>query len=208
MQALLAALGAYLIGSISFAVVVSRLFGLPDPRRYGSGNPGATNVLRSGSKAAAAITLLGDAGKGGVTVLTVRALAPTLGLGEGVLAAAALAAFAGHLYPVYFGFRGGKGVATAFGILLAMNLLLAGAALLVFCAVVTATRYVSLASVLAALTAAALAPWLFGWGPLALGVAAMALLIAWRHRANLQRLMAGSERKLGARRESSPPEPG
>jgi glycerol-3-phosphate acyltransferase PlsY len=197
MQALLAALGAYLIGSISFAVVVSRLFGLPDPRSYGSGNPGATNVLRSGSKAAAALTFLGDAAKGGVAVLAVRAL----GLGEGALAAAAVGAFAGHLYPIYFGLRGGKGVATALGILLALNPILAGGALLVFGVVVWATRYVSLASILAAIAAAALSPWVFGWGPVTLGVAAMTLLIVWRHRANLQRLIAGSESKLGARRQ-------
>src|SRR5512139_3411327 len=122
MQALLAALAAYLIGSIPFAVLMSRLFGLADPRSYGSGNPGATNVLRSGSKAAAALTLLGDAAKGAVAVWLVRAFGPPFGVGELTVALAALAAFAGHLYPVFFGFKGGKGVATFLGALLALHL--------------------------------------------------------------------------------------
>jgi glycerol-3-phosphate acyltransferase PlsY len=127
-------------------------------------------------------------------------------LGETAIAAVAVAAFAGHLYPVYFGFKGGKGVATAFGILLALHAGLAGAALLVFAGVVAATRYVSLASILAAATAAALAPWLLGWRPLALGVAVMSALIVWRHRANVQRLIAGRESKVGLRKSTPPPE--
>jgi glycerol-3-phosphate acyltransferase PlsY len=164
MATLLAVLGAYLIGSISFAVVTSRLFGLPDPRTYGSGNPGATNVLRSGKKTAAIATLVGDAAKGAVAVALVRWLAPSFGLGDAAVAGAAFAAFAGHLYPVYFGFKGGKGVATAFGIVLALSGWLALAALVVFLAVVATTRYVSLASVLGAAAAAALTPVLFGTG--------------------------------------------
>jgi glycerol-3-phosphate acyltransferase PlsY len=206
MLTLLAALAAYLIGSISFAVVTSWLLRLPDPRTYGSGNPGATNVLRTGRKGAALATLIGDAAKGGVAVLLARWLAPGLGLGEAAIAAVAVAAFVGHLYPVYFRFQGGKGVATAFGLLLALDVRLALAALAVFLAVAIATRYVSLASVLAAVVAAALGPWLLGWGPIALGVVVMAALIVWRHRSNLQRLLAGQENKVGLSKPTPPTE--
>jgi len=205
MATLLAVLGAYLIGSISFAVVTSRLFGLPDPRTYGSGNPGATNVLRSGKKAAAIATLVGDAAKGAVAVAVVRWLAPSFGLGDTAVAGAALAAFAGHLYPVYFGFKGGKGVATAFGIVLALSGWLALAALVVFLAVVATTRYVSLASVLGAAAAAALTPVLFGTGWILAAVLGMAVLIVWRHRANLQRLLAGEESRVTFRKAPVPP---
>jgi glycerol-3-phosphate acyltransferase PlsY len=199
--ALLAALAAYLIGSISFAVVASRLFGLPDPRTYGSGNPGATNVLRTGKKAAALVTLVGDAAKGAVAVALVRAL----GGAEVAVAAAALAAFIGHLYPVYFGFKGGKGVATAFGIVLALSAWLALLVLAIFAAVLAASRYVSLASVLSALAAGVAAPLLIGWGWIAAAVIAMGVLIVWRHRANLERLLAGEESKLRLGRGSVPP---
>jgi glycerol-3-phosphate acyltransferase PlsY len=205
MATLLAVLGAYLIGSISFAVVTSRLFGLPDPRTYGSGNPGATNVLRSGKKTAAIATLVGDAAKGAVAVALVRWLAPSFGLGDTAVAGAAFAAFAGHLYPVYFGFKGGKGVATAFGIVLALSGWLALAALVVFLAVVATTRYVSLASVLGAAAAAALTPVLFGTGWVLAAVLGMGVLIVWRHRANLQRLLAGEESRVTFRKAPVPP---
>jgi glycerol-3-phosphate acyltransferase PlsY len=205
MATLLAVLGAYLIGSISFAVVTSRLFGLPDPRTYGSGNPGATNVLRSGKKTAAIATLVGDAAKGTVAVALVRWLAPSFGLGDTAVAGAAFAAFAGHLYPVYFGFKGGKGVATAFGIVLALSGWLALAALVVFLAVVATTRYVSLASVLGAAAAAALTPVLFGTGWVLAAVLGMGVLIVWRHRANLQRLLAGEESRVTFRKAPVPP---
>jgi glycerol-3-phosphate acyltransferase PlsY len=205
MPTLLALLGAYLIGSISFAVVTSRLFGLPDPRTYGSGNPGATNVLRSGKKAAAIVTLMGDAAKGALAVGLVRWLGPSFGMGDAAIAGAAFGAFVGHLYPVYFGFKGGKGVATAFGIVLALSGWLALAASMVFLAVVLTTRYVSLASILAAATAAALTPILFGPGWIMAAVLGMGALIVWRHRANLQRLMSGKESRLGVPKTKPPP---
>ena len=204
MATLLAVLAAYLIGSISFAVITSRLFGLPDPRTYGSGNPGATNVLRSGRKAAAIATLAGDAAKGAVPVLLVRWLGTSLGMGEAALAGAALGAFIGHLYPLYFGFKGGKGVATALGVVLGLSGWLALVALVVFLGVVLATRYVSLASILAAVAAAAATPALFGAGWIALSMAVMALLIVWRHRANVRRLLDGQESRLGARKTAPP----
>ena len=204
MLTLLSTLAAYLIGSVSFAVVSSKLFGLPDPRTYGSGNPGATNVLRTGKKAAALVTLLGDAAKGALAVALVRWLGPQGGPGDAALAGAAFGAFVGHLYPLYFGFKGGKGVATAFGILLALSAWLALAALGVFLAVVLATRYVSLASILAAAAAAAVAPALFGAGWTTAAVLGIAMLIVWRHRANLQRLSAGQESRLSLRKPAPP----
>ncbi|UCG96510.1 MAG: glycerol-3-phosphate 1-O-acyltransferase PlsY [Burkholderiales bacterium] len=192
---------SYLLGSVSFAVVVSRLFGLADPRSYGSGNPGATNVLRSGSKAAAALTLLGDAAKGAVAVWLVRALGPQFGVGELGVALAALAAFVGHLYPIFFGFKGGKGVATFLGALLALNFgggLLACATWL---AVAAAFRYSSLSSLCAALLAPLALLWLTGAADLSLVVAAMSALLILRHRQNIANLLAGRERRIG---EKSP----
>jgi glycerol-3-phosphate acyltransferase PlsY len=206
MIALLAVAAAYLIGSVSFAVVASWAFGLPDPRTYGSGNPGATNVLRTGRKAAALVTLLGDAGKGAAAVLLARWAAPHLGLTETTVAATAVAAFLGHLYPVYFGFKGGKGVATAFGLLLVLSLWVSFAAGAVFGAVVLTTRYISLGSVLAATVAAVAAPLLLGWTPAAIAIILMAVLIVVRHQPNLQRLLAGEESKVGARKPTPPPE--
>jgi len=191
--------GAYLLGSVSFAVVISRLFGLADPRSYGSGNPGATNVLRSGSKLAAALTLLGDAAKGAVAVWLVRALGPQFGIGETGVALAALAAFVGHLYPLFFAFKGGKGVATFLGALLALDVgtgLLACATWLV---VALVFRFSSLASICAALAAPLALWWLSADAALAGIVAAMGLLLIARHQQNVANLVAGKERRIGER---------
>ena len=202
---LLATLIAYLVGSLSFAVIVSRAMGLSDPRTYGSGNPGATNVLRSGSKPAAIVTLLLDAAKGWLPVMLVKWFGPAWDLSEGTQALAGIAAFLGHLYPVFFAFKGGKGVATAVGVLLAFQPLLALATLLTFAIIVFFTRYVSLASMVAAVFAPAY--YLIGdgvaWtasGAKTLALIAMGLLLIWRHRENIQRLLAGTESKLGQKK--------
>ena len=201
-------LGSYLLGSLSFAVIVSRFMGLADPRSYGSKNPGATNVLRSGSKKAAILTLLFDAVKGGLPVALVLAYGPAHGLGAATAALAGLAAFLGHLFPVFFGFAGGKGVATAVGVLVGMNGLLALACLLTFAIVLFFSRYVSLASMVAAVFAPAY--YLFGdgvaWqadGTEVLSLVVMGLLLVWRHRENINRLVAGSESKIGAKKNQA-----
>jgi glycerol-3-phosphate acyltransferase PlsY len=199
MASLLSVLAGYLIGSVSFAVVTSWLFGLPDPRTYGSQNPGATNVLRTGRKAAAVLTLIGDAAKGAAAVVLARWAAPYLGLSSMVVAATAVSAFLGHLYPVYFGFKGGKGVATAFGLLLALSGWVALVAGSVFAAVVLATRYISLASLLGAISAAVAAPIVLGWDPAAVAIILMAVLVVVRHQTNIRRLLAGEEARVGAR---------
>ncbi len=205
--ALLAILAGYLMGSLSFAVVVSRAMGLADPRHYGSGNPGATNVLRSGNKLAAVLTLLLDAAKGFVPVLLVRLYGQQLGLGQGTLALVGLAAFVGHLWPVFFRFQGGKGVATAAGVLLALNPWLGLATLATWVIIAAFFRYSSLAS----LVAAAFAPFyqllIWGGGPVAAAIAAMSLLLVWRHRGNLRKLMDGTESRLGARAAPRPAAP-
>ena len=203
-----AAVAAYLIGSLSFAVIVSSLMGLNDPRTYGSGNPGATNVLRSGSKAAAALTLLLDAVKGLVPVLLVRLLGPDHGLHEGTLALVAIAAFLGHLFPVFFKFKGGKGVATALGVLLGLSGWLGLFVLLTWLAVAFTTRYSSLS----ALVAAVLAPvyyillggslWTYG-KPVLLAVIAMSALLLWRHAQNIGRLLKGQESKIGSKKDKA-----
>lgn len=211
--AVLAVVLAYAIGSLSFAVLVSRLMGLADPRTYGSGNPGATNVLRSGSKAAAALTLLLDAAKGWLPVWVVARWGAAWGLGEGVVAAAGLAAFLGHLFPVFFRFRGGKGVATAAGVLLALQPWLGLLVIGTWIAVALTTRYSSLAAIVAAVAAPLLYGLLDGtlWdarGPLGFTVAAMTLLLLWRHAGNIQRLLAGQESRIGQRKgAASPPGP-
>lgn len=201
----LVTLAAYLIGSLSFAVVISRLMGLNDPRTYGSKNPGATNVLRSGNKAAAVLTLLLDALKGWLPVYLVKVHGSDWGLGEGTLAWVFLAAFVGHLFPVFFRFKGGKGVATAAGVLIALEPNLALAVLASWLIVVYFSRMVSLASVVAALFAPVY--YLFGagvaWnapGAQVLAVAMMGVLLIWRHAENIGRIIAGTESRLGAKK--------
>lgn len=202
---LLATVAAYLIGSLSFAVLVSRMMGLNDPRTYGSKNPGATNVLRSGSKPAAVITLLLDALKGWLPVVAVTWWGGAWGLGEGTVALVGLAAFLGHLFPVFFRFQGGKGVATAAGVILAFEPWLGLATLLTWAIIVFFFRYVSLASIVAALFAPAF--YLFGrgvaWeapGDMVLSLAGMGILLVWRHAENINRLLAGKESKLGGKK--------
>ncbi len=190
-------LAAYLIGSVSFAVLTSKAFGLPDPRTFGSKNPGATNVLRTGKKLAAAVTLLGDGAKGWLAVFLALRLAPVYGLDETVVAAAAIAVFLGHVYPVFFGFHGGKGVATVLGILLALNLWLGLAALATW----LLATYMWRISSLSALIAAVFTPF-YGWlwlhsGVLVAAVAAVSLLLIWRHKSNIQNLLSGKEQAIG-----------
>jgi glycerol-3-phosphate acyltransferase PlsY len=192
-----ATLAAYLIGSLSFAVIVSRLMGLNDPRSYGSGNPGATNVLRSGNKTAAILTLLFDALKGFVPVALAGQLGPRFGLGEGTVALVGLGAFLGHLWPVFFRFRGGKGVATAAGVLFGIQWMLGLGTLATWVIIAAFFRYSSLA----AIAAAAFAPFyqllIWGGGPVAIAVTVMGLLLIWRHAANIRKLLQGTESKLG-----------
>ena len=209
--ALSALFAAYLLGSIPFAVVTSRLFGLADPRSYGSKNPGATNVLRSGNKKAAALTLLGDLFKGWLAVFIAQIFMERGLFGEGVVALVALAVFFGHLYPVFLGFKGGKGVATAAGVLFALDPWLGLSVLGTWLGVAVVLRYSSLAALVAA-TCAPLYAFLL-WGGdnqvVAVGVVAMALI--GKHWGNLQRLMAGTEPKIGAGKKSGaapvPPTP-
>ena len=190
-------LAAYLIGSVSFAVVVSKAYGLPDPRAYGSGNPGATNVLRSGNKAAAALTLAGDGAKGWLAVVLAQYAAPAFGAADGTVPAAALAVFLGHLFPVFHRFAGGKGVATAAGVMLALSwpvTLTLGVVWLVM-------AFGFKISSLAALTVALLAPigafYVFGNTPTAWIWVPIAALLFWRHRGNIRKLISGGESTIG-----------
>ncbi len=199
---LLATLAAYLLGSLSFAVIVSRVMGLNDPRTYGSKNPGATNVLRSGSKAAAVVTLLLDALKGFVAVVLVRWLGAPYGLGDGTVALVGLAAFLGHLYPVFFRFVGGKGVATALGVLLGVSPVLGLAVGATWLIIAYFFRYSSLASIVAAVFAPVY--YLFGDGVawyqdngIAVSMAVMSALLIYRHAENIGRLLKGTESRLG-----------
>jgi glycerol-3-phosphate acyltransferase PlsY len=199
LPSVLAVLAAYLIGSLSFAVIVSRGMGLQDPRHYGSGNPGATNVLRSGNKAAALLTLAFDALKGYVPVLLAQVFGPAWGLGEMAVSLVGLAAFVGHLWPVFFGFKGGKGVATALGVLLALNPWLGAATLLTWLIIAAFFRYSSLASIVAALFAPFYQLLIWGATPSLLAICAMSLLLLWRHQANMRKLFAGTESRIGAK---------
>lgn len=205
---LLAVVLAYLLGSLSFAVIVSRFMGLNDPRSYGSGNPGATNVLRSGNKKAALLTLVFDALKGWLPVFVVSQWGAGWGLGAGALACVGLAAFLGHLYPVFFRFQGGKGVATAAGVVLAWAPLAGTLVLLTWLLVAFVSRYSSFAALVAALSAPM---WYMlginGWwpvqGPVLFAIVGVSGLLIWRHRANIRRLLDGQESRIGSKGSSS-----
>lgn len=206
---ILAAIAAYLLGSLSFAVIVSRAMGLRDPRTFGSKNPGATNVLRSGSKAAAVVTLLLDGVKGWLPVVLVRWFGQPYGLGDGTLALVGLAAFLGHLWPLFFRFQGGKGVATFIGVVIGIHPLLGAATAATWLIIAFFLRYSSLAS----LVAAVFAPCFYLLGnrvlwyaetPVTVALAVMAVLLGWRHRENIDRLLKGKESRLGAKKPVAP----
>ena len=197
----LATCAAYLIGSVPFAVIVTRAMGLADPRTYGSGNPGATNVLRSGSKSAAALTLLGDGFKGWLAVWLALRFGPQHGVGDAGVALVAIAVVLGHLYPIFLRFRGGKGVATAAGVMIALNPWLALATAITWVIVAVFFRYSSLASIAAAIFAPFYSA--FGWGFDARFVALVVIagFMVYRHKVNIRHLLAGTERRIGAKRE-------
>jgi acyl phosphate:glycerol-3-phosphate acyltransferase len=201
MQTAFVVLGAYLLGSVSFAILVSRLAGLPDPRTYGSKNPGATNVLRTGKWVIAALTLAGDAGKGFVAVYLALLFAP------GTVAYAGVAVYLGHLYPVFHRFQGGKGVATAAGVLFGFDPWLGLGTLVTWIAMAVFFRYSSLAALVAGFFAGFYSFWLFGLSPLTAAVAVIAALLIWRHRENIRRLIAGTESRLFEKKASPPPDP-
>ena len=194
MEFALTVIGAYLIGSVSFAVVVSKLMRLPDPRTYGSKNPGATNVLRTGSKAAAVLTLLGDAAKGWLAVWLAQIYAPD------AAPYAALAVFLGHLFPVFHAFKGGKGVATAAGVLVGIDWRIGLGTLATWLIIAAFLRYSSLAALIAAVFAPFFTALLLGFGAYATAVLVMSLLLIWRHTENIKRLIAGTESRIGAKK--------
>ena len=202
MTALLCALGGYLAGSIPFAVLVSRVMRLPDPRTYGSGNIGATNVLRSGNRIAAVATLVGDVAKGWVAVLVAR----YLGLAVDMVALVGFAAFLGHVFPVWLGFKGGKGVATAAGVLIAFDWRLGVAVIVVWLTMAVVSRYSSLAALTAALFAPAAAWYLHGMGPIFIAVVAMSILLVVRHHENIRKLARGEESRIGEKKKKASPE--
>ncbi len=191
------AVAAYLLGSVSFAIVVSKLFRLADPRTFGSGNPGATNVLRTGNKVAAALTLLGDCLKGVVPVALAVYFEEQLGLGDAGVALISVAVFAGHLWPLYFRFKGGKGVATALGVLLGLNPVLGLATLVTWIVIAYAFRYSSLAALVSALFAPFYYTLLFGLNTIGFAVLMMSVLLIWRHKTNIGNLISGRESKIG-----------
>lgn len=197
---------AYLIGSISFAVVVSKCMRLPDPHTYGSGNPGATNVLRTGNKLAAVLTLIGDALKGYIAVMLARVLlgdeSLTSTLGSWILSGVVIAVFLGHLFPIFHGFKGGKGVATACGILFGINWILGAATLSTWIIVAMFMRYSSLAALAAAVFGPTYFVFLFGFQPMGLALLVVCSLLIWRHRSNIQNLMNGTESRIGSKKKT------
>ena len=199
MNTLIATIAAYLLGSISFAVVMSRAFGLNDPRTYGSKNPGATNVLRSGSKKAAIATLIGDAAKGWLAVWLAVKFGADFGIDDDGVALVAIAVFLGHLWPVFFRFVGGKGVATALGVLLGINVWLGLATLATWLIIAYAFRYSSLAALIASIFAPLYYGLLFGADSILFAVIVMSALLIWRHSANIGNLIAGKESKIGSK---------
>lgn len=194
------ALVAYLIGSVSFAVVVSKVMGLPDPHSYGSGNPGATNVLRTGNRKAAIYTLIGDFLKGTAAVMLAKWATIHWGAGAWAVPLAALAVFLGHCWPAFHKFRGGKGVATAGGIFLGLSLALAGLVTLVWLVTALVFRMSSLAAVVAAAASPLLAAWWFSGGPMVYVLAAIALILIVRHRENIKKILNGTESKIGQKK--------
>ena len=202
MKPVLVVIAAYLLGSVSFAVVISKVFRLADPRTYGSKNPGATNVLRSGNKIAAVLTLAGDCAKGWLAVWLALQFDEQLALGDGGVALVALAVFLGHLWPVFFRFVGGKGVATALGVLLGLNIWLGLATLVTWAVVAYAFRYSSLAALVSAVFAPFYYGLLFGTDIKLLAVLVISLLLIWRHRINIGKLLSGKESRLGGKKQS------
>jgi glycerol-3-phosphate acyltransferase PlsY len=200
MNTVLFAIAAYLIGSISFAVVVSRVFRLADPRTYGSKNPGATNVLRSGNRKAAIATLLGDCLKGWLAVWLAQKYGPQFGVTDGGVALVAIAVFLGHLWPVFFRFIGGKGVATALGILLGLNIWLGLATLATWLIIAYAFRFSSLAALIASIFAPFYYGLLFGFDIKLLAILAMSSLLIYRHRNNIGNLLSGKESRIGSKK--------
>ncbi len=194
------ALIAYLLGSVSFAVIASWLFKLPDPRTYGSRNPGATNVLRSGKKAAAVLTLLGDAGKGWLAVALAQYYAPIWGVGSEAVAVVVLAVFLGHVFPLFLSFHGGKGVATAVGVLLGLDIWLGVMAMATWLLVALIWRISSLSALVAAVLTPVYSFVVLGMGNTTLAVMLISMLLIWRHQSNIVNLLAGQEGKIGEKK--------